>query len=266
VTGNRIWILGTVVLSVALLALGWFLGISPRLEEVSTANVQRATVEQQNAATQVTIERLKADYANLDQVAAELDELRRSLPPSADYTAFLRELNAIAGDNDATLTSFVPAAPTVFQPLAADGTTTTAAPADPTTDAAAAAIADGTLIAIPVQLAASGSYADLVRFVGDLQHGDRLYLANTVTISGDEGEFSVALDGNMFVEIDSTVTAPTDVVSEPQPTQTPEPPASATPEPTETEPAETPGPDTTDPPATNEPESPATGSSSSPTP
>jgi Tfp pilus assembly protein PilO len=220
-SGNRIWVLGTAVLSIALAALGWFLGVSPRLDQISTAKAQKVTVDQQNETTRATIAVLKAEYENLDAVEAELDELRLSLPPSADYTGFLRELTAIAGGNSAKLTSFVPAAPTVFTPgdpeATAEAEAATPAEGEPVT------IPDGTLISIPVALSASGAYTDLVEFIGDLQEGDRLYLASDVNITGGESEFTVAVNGYMFVEIDTSVTAASNAVNEPQPTQTPEP-------------------------------------------
>ncbi|MDM4761515.1 type 4a pilus biogenesis protein PilO [Galbitalea sp. SE-J8] len=223
--GNRLWVLGAVLVSIAVVALGWFLGVSPRLDEISSADSQRATVEQQNDLARARIAKLKADYANLDQVAAQLDQLRESLPPSADYQGFLAELNDIAGKRDAKLTSFVPTAPTVFTPASA-------APSDATaTGDGASALPDGTLVTIPVSLSASGSYPDLLDLMGDLQKANRLYLVGGLNISSADDASTVTVTGDIFVEIDSSVTAPDDAVGGPAPTQSPTPDASGTPAP-----------------------------------
>lgn len=229
-SSNRLWVLGTVVLSIALLALGWFIGVSPRLDEISAAIAQKIGVDQQNQITSAKIAQLKADYQNLDAVSAQLDQLRLSIPASADYTGFLQELNSIAGKNSTKLTSFVPSAPTLVTtdgsaPAATDGSAT---------GTATTALADGALVSIPLSLSATGSSADLLDFVGDLQSAKRLVLTTSLNLAEAGDGFTLTVSGYMFVNVDSSVTAAGDAVSGPQPTQTPTPSESASNTPTGT--------------------------------
>src|SRR3546814_2967574 len=45
---NRFWLVIAGVLGVAILAIGWFIGVSPKLDEMNAVNEQRASVEAQN--------------------------------------------------------------------------------------------------------------------------------------------------------------------------------------------------------------------------
>jgi Tfp pilus assembly protein PilO len=253
---NRVWQLGAAIVCIGIIALGWFLGVSPKLTEMSAAEAETESVDQQNLATEADIAQLKAEFENLDEVAAELDALRASLPASADYARFLAELNTIAGDNSASLSGFTPTTPVV---LSDDGTPADPAAADAgaeegATDAApeATTLADGTLVAIPTTLSAVGSFRDLLDFVKDLQYGERLFLVSGLSFTDDaaSNDYSVAVTGYIYVEIDSSVVEPSDAIDEeapvapdatetPQPTETPE--ATESPEPVDTPaPASTP--------------------------
>jgi Tfp pilus assembly protein PilO len=213
---NRLWVLGTVLGCAVILALGWFFGVSPMLDQIGDSNTQKVTVDQQNRLSQARIAKLKADYENLDEVAAQLDQLRESMPPTADYDGFLGELNSLAGDDGVTLTGFVPADPEVLQ----IGPT-----ASPTPGAAAPAagegVADGAVVSIPVQVNADGTYSHLVEFLGHLQAAKRLYLVASSTITGTGADYSMAVNGYIFVEVDSSLTV--------TPSPTPAPTISATP-------------------------------------
>jgi Tfp pilus assembly protein PilO len=221
--GIRLWAVGTAILCIALVALGWLIGVSPRLDQISASRQQQSQVNQQNELSRVRIAQLKADFANLDQVAAELEGLRHALPASADYTGFLEQLNAISGQNSVALSSFIPAAPVVFTATddpAASASSESSAPGT-ASSGGSSDLADGTLIAIPVALSATGAYDDLLAFMGDLQGGDRLYLASGFSLTGADDAYSLAVTGNVFVSIDSSVTPPGAAVSEEAPVQTP---------------------------------------------
>ena len=47
---NRLWIIGAVVVMVAIVALGWVVAIQPQLDAAAAADAQRATVDATNAA------------------------------------------------------------------------------------------------------------------------------------------------------------------------------------------------------------------------
>jgi Tfp pilus assembly protein PilO len=252
-TSNRIWQLGATIVCIGIIALGWLLGVSPKLTELSAAKAETESVDQQNLATEAEIVQLKTEFENLDAVADQLATLRASLPASADYARFLSELNTIAGDNDATLSGFSPATPVV---LTDEGTPADAAAVDPTTEdaaadpaAEAAALADGTLVAIPTTLSATGTFRDLLDFVEDLQYGERLYLVSGLTFAEDSttDDYTVTVTGNIYVEIDSSVTEPADAIGEeapdaPEVAETPVPTEALEPIETSTSPAPTPTP------------------------
>jgi hypothetical protein len=276
-SNNRIWILGTVVISIAVLVLGWFLGLQPRLAEAAAASAERVSVEQQNAARANQIEKLKSDFAGLDAVAAELQSLRESLPASADYTGFLNQLNDIAKENSATLTAFAPAAPVVLgdpaglaasQAEEASGSAGSGAGAseEPT----GTELPDGSLVAIPTTLSASADFDDLLSFVGDLQHGTRLFLVSGLDFAGEDKAYTVSITGYVYVVIDSSVTDPDAAVSETAPTEMPTPTAVETttgPQPSSTPESSTPKPSSTPESSTPKPSStPESSTSSTPTP
>jgi Tfp pilus assembly protein PilO len=208
---TRLWALGTTIACIVIVALGWFFGVSPLLGRINAADAQRAVVEQQNATAAQRVERLKADFGNLAAVSEQLDRLRESMPPTADYDAFLGELNAIADADSVSLTTFVPAEPGV---LALDGSST-AAPAPPGSEPVP--VDDGSVVSIPVRLGATGGYSHLLDFLGDLQQAHRLYLVGDSSIEGEGRDYTITVDGYVFVTVDSSVTAP----SSPAPTIAP---------------------------------------------
>jgi Tfp pilus assembly protein PilO len=193
---------------IAILALGWFLGVSPKLQEMTLAQESAVATDAQNLATQATTAQLKADFENLPAVSAELAKLRKSIPATADYTGFLNELSSIVDANDALLTGFTPSASIVL--------TAGAAPAAPPAEGEVATeLQDGTLVAIPTMISASGSLADLLGFVDDLQHSTRLYLVGSLSFNESTdltGSFTVSVDGYAYVVIDSAVADPSEAV------------------------------------------------------
>jgi len=80
VNANRIWYLIGGVAIIAILALGWFLGVSPQLAAAGTADAERATVEEENAAQNAILAQMKEQFAQLDVLTAELEELQVNVP------------------------------------------------------------------------------------------------------------------------------------------------------------------------------------------
>jgi hypothetical protein len=72
----RVWIAGTVVLCLALVAAGWFLLVSPQRAEAADLRDQTAAADQRNAQLEVRIAELKEEFAQLPQ-------RRPSSPPSS---------------------------------------------------------------------------------------------------------------------------------------------------------------------------------------
>ena len=93
---NRLWILGCSILTVAILALGVLLGISPRLIEAQDADAQRQQVASNNAALRIQTAALKEQYENIDDLRAQLEELSKEVPADASLDDFFDELSALA--------------------------------------------------------------------------------------------------------------------------------------------------------------------------
>ena len=100
---NRMVAFGAILLSAAIVALGWFLGVSPRLADAAAADGERQDVQSQNEGLEAQLVQLRADYERIDELRAEVGELRASIPDIADYAGFVSELNALSGSTGAAV-------------------------------------------------------------------------------------------------------------------------------------------------------------------
>lgn len=237
---NRLWTLGAVVVMIAVIAGGWFLGIQPQLDAGGAANQTRQTVEAQNAQSAATLVALKKDYSGIGALKHQLAQLRQSVPSTAAMSAFVTELDTLAGSYGVSVTSIsvsdalpyvqpAPAAPapapaaaaaagsgSTATPTPAPTATTPATPAPGTTPSttsattetgaatSAPAITATNFAAIPVQLALTGSYEQVLDFVHGLQNGSRLFLvtalSTTTATAGAAGAAAPSTGG-----VDATV-------------------------------------------------------------
>jgi hypothetical protein len=228
VTNNRIWIVGAVIVMIAILLMGWFLGASPMLSQAAANDVQRASVESTNAGQEATLASIKEQFENIDALKAELAELQKALPPGSDLSTFIGELHDLEAASGVTITSitagdaeeFVPAAPLVPEVVpeaAAEGADAAApeavvpeaevAEVDPAVAAAAAdaaALPVGEFIVIELTLVVSGTQAQVIDFIDAVQNGNRLFLVTGLTIAVDEtdGTYQGTVPGNVYVLID----------------------------------------------------------------
>jgi hypothetical protein len=228
VTNNRIWVLGAVIIMIAILAMGWFLGASPMLTQAAANDEQRASVEATNAGQEATLASLAEQFKNFDALKSELTELQKELPPGADLSTFIGELHALEAASGVTITTitasdaaeFVPPVAVVETPVAdataTEDTTTdeaatvpteapVAAPISPAA-ADAAALPAGDLIVIELSLEIKGTQEQVIDFIDAVQNGTRLFLVTGLTIAVDEtdGGYTAMIPGNVYVLIDPT--------------------------------------------------------------
>lgn len=230
---HRMWIVGAVLAIVAVLSLGWFLGISPKLDEARAANGARETVEIQNAAYAAQIETLKKQFEGIDELNATLADLRIAVPISAAIPAFVSNIDTIGQAHQVLVTAINVSSAQAYAPpaVAVDATPPADADAEAESDAAdvevaadaiaptAQASGDIALVAnslitaenfvsIPITLTIEGGYDNTVDFLQGLQQGNRLVsvtsfniLEKTATATGDADAVVAAPGSNVTATI-----------------------------------------------------------------
>lgn len=217
---NRIIAFAAVLVSGAIVALGWFLGVAPRLADASAAEAERQNVEATNAGLEVQLAQLKKEYEQIDELRADVAELRASIPADADYSGFVAELNGLAGATGAGVTRLSigdaswyandlaqqpPAEETPAPPAgtaSADGATPVAEAPAPTADAPVQVPIDSSLVngsnfvAIPVTIELTADYDQASALMGALQKDKRLFL---VTGFAYGGAANPRIDGLLYV-------------------------------------------------------------------
>lgn len=173
-SNNKIWILLAAVVSVGVLALGWFVGVSPKLDEMTLANTQRADVDARNVAQEQAIEVLKKQFENIETLKQDLTELQWAVPPGDDLSTFLGQLHDLESSSGVTLTRFA----------ASDGQKYVAAPGAITNPL----ITSVNFVPITIDLTAVGTREQVLKFVNDLQYGKRLFLISKITVAQDESD------------------------------------------------------------------------------
>jgi len=221
---NRLWILIASILSLGLLAGGWFVGVSPQLQAAAASEAQRDTVNAQNDAIRSTLDELRAASENQTEIEARLADLQRSVPPGIYGSQFLAEINEIVSSSGVVITSVVlgnparyeaPAPPEVEQSTEGDASAEETTDVEPEVVQAAGPVApqpqtdslisSANFITVPVTLEVQGSTAAVLAFTKSLQQGDRLVLVTKVDMTREQGEggvtdqFTMSLGGDMYV-------------------------------------------------------------------
>lgn len=176
---NRMWVLGSILAIIVIVAAGWFIGISPQLAAASAANSERTSVMASNSQNEILLAKLKRDYQNIDALKNQVSTLQESVPTSADISSFVTELNTLANARKVTLKSITvsdakPYTPAT-QPTNKSGTTA------PQTNSR---ITSKNFVTIPVQIGVTGDYAKVLDFVNDVQQGRRLFLVSALSSMG----------------------------------------------------------------------------------
>ena len=175
----RLWIFGSVLAIVVIVAAGWFIGVSPQLAAESSAKSQRASVMASNAVNETLLAKLKRDYQNIDALKNQVSTLQESVPTSADISAFVTELNTLANARKVTLKSITVSDAKPYTP--ATQPTNKAGTAKPQTNPK---ITSKNFVVIPVQIGVPGDYGKVLDFVNDVQQGRRLFLVSAFSSMG----------------------------------------------------------------------------------
>ncbi|MCO5294843.1 MAG: type 4a pilus biogenesis protein PilO [Homoserinimonas sp.] len=207
---SKTWLLLAALVSVGILALGWFLGVSPKLTEMGDANQQREAVEAGNKAQEARLAQLKSEFAKIDDFKAQLAEAQLGLPPGDDLPTFLGQLHKLEAASGVVLTKFT----------ASDGQQYIPAPGmKPNT-----LVTADNFVAITIQLTVEGSREQIINFVSDLQSGQRLFLVSKLSVENKAEGTTSDTDGNAISGYTGSITGYVYVLvdpSAPPPTPTP---------------------------------------------
>jgi hypothetical protein len=233
---NRIFFLIGGIAIIAVLALGWFLGVSPLLDDAGASDSERQTVEAENTAQQAVLAQMKEQYAQLDELNLQLAELQLSVPALAQVEEFIDLTLRVAHASGTKVSSItisegslyggnvVPGAVPPAEPVS-----TTGEPAAPVTSAALQPTAGlaANLYAIPITIVLENNPVKSAAFLKKIQRAQRLLLVNSVTLSSSPASSNIS--GYLFVVSSGLpVITPT-----PEPGATPDPNSTATPTPTD---------------------------------
>lgn len=177
----RLWVIGSAFVAVLLLVAGWFLGVQPRLAEVSAASAERESVAAINAQYEAVLVELRELSENLPALESELAEIRVEVPQEPELSTYLGQLNALAEASGVSLNEVTANTPQLVEARLVEPYRVT------------------DLVAIPVQISALGAPEDITRFLESAQFGPRLLLVAGFAIGDDGASGRVSLDGFIFV-------------------------------------------------------------------
>lgn len=238
------WVVGTVLLAVAIAALTWFVLLAPVLDETTAAADDTRTAQDRNTALTTQLTRLEKQFADLDDYRHQLTTIEGQIPATAKTSDFLRTVDALAAAAGTAIVDTTVGTPVDVLPAApAEGD---AAATDPAADPAAEGTGDAAatdqaaddatatapdvagapaipgFVAIPVSVTALGNPAGVLNFLDALQQqSSRLMLVTDLDGSGQddadasggrpatvEGDLELIISGYLYVLADPTVTAP----------------------------------------------------------
>lgn len=213
------WKVGTLLISGAVLAGGYFLGIAPLLTQAALADDDRVAAETQATAYKTTLVTLKEKYANIDALKADLAAARATIPAEAEMSTFVGGLDVIAQATGAQVLNVTVADALPYVPPIAIAPVAPEALDDPGTSAAAAPVEAAPVVSnnpmipnanlvsntnmaiIPVTISVTGSFDQNMAFVGSLQKGERIFLVTRLATTEDTGDavFTTQIEGYVYV-------------------------------------------------------------------
>lgn len=192
---NRLWLIGTFVLIVLMLAGTYFIGVAPQLGAAALAAAETTTVRAQNVGHQQQLDALKEQFENIDSLRSDLEDLRLEVPGEPDQTPLLAQIGALATANEVSVGGIAFETPVLYVP--GDST-------DPEVVAAAASVSSGNFYVIPVTMTVTGTGEHTFAFLTQLQTGTRLFLVYELGILGTDDDpttdgVQLEISGQIFV-------------------------------------------------------------------
>ena len=172
-TATRKWTIGGVLAVVAILALTWFLLVSPKRGEASQLQADTQAQEGTNQTLLTEVNVLKAENKKLPKYQAELAAFQRRIPPTPAMPGFIRELNEAALKAGVEMTAVTPSPAVALVGADADAA---AVPVE-------GSLPPGALAGINVEIVVSGGYFEVQQFVNKLENLERYVQIGTLAIA-----------------------------------------------------------------------------------
>ena len=94
--------IGSGLVMVVVVALGWLLGFQPQIASISAADSQRSVVEATNSNHANVLAKLKSDFKGIHKLKLKLATLDASVPTGTKIPDFVNQLNALASAKQVT--------------------------------------------------------------------------------------------------------------------------------------------------------------------
>lgn len=255
-TKKSTWVGGTVVLSVLILALTWFVFIAPVVDETATAASNTEIAETRNSQLTTQLATLKEQFADLQSYKDELAAIEKQIPASHAQSDFIRLMDRLATESGTNIVDVafdpafdvIPAQPAEVAPAPTEEPTEEAgagesAEAEESGDAAAdvapavpdvPAVIPG-FVAMPVSITVLSNTPSAINFLGELQEqSDRLFLVTAIDGKGQDaaeategkpavakGDVELVISGYLYVMQDLNPIVEDEATEEPAPAAPP---------------------------------------------
>lgn len=218
------WTALTLVGALAIVAVGWFLLVSPTRGEAAALRAQAADQVSANQMLETQIEVLKVKAKELPQEQATLAAVAAKIPENPALPGLVRLLLDASAEAGVQLVSLTPgtpapvAVPAAAAPApAADAATVPAPQPDAAAPAAPAAAGPaGQLAAVPVAINVVGGYFEVAQFVAALESLPRALRVHMLSVtpglaptsagegSADDGSsLTTVINGSVFMAVGS---------------------------------------------------------------
>jgi type IV pilus assembly protein PilO len=193
---RQLWLL-TAVGSLAILAGGYFVLVSPKASKAAALREDVANQEQANTRLRSQIAQLNRQKKDLPKLQAELERFAAKIPNNPALPSLIRSLSDAADNAGVDLVSLAPASPVLLTPADPTGATTAATSAAPTLQIAQ----------IPVSVQVAGSYAQISQFLSEVEGLTRAFQVSGLTVKPGAPSGPASQTGTAPTVSDGTLTA-----------------------------------------------------------
>lgn len=170
----------TAVAAVVIVAIWYVALLSPADRKVASARRQTAAANQQASSLSSQVAQLRALERNVSSDKAKLAQYNEAVPATPELSSVLREIQTAATNASVEVSSVNPVVPIA----------TASGPAAPGSVPG--------VQTIPVSIAASGQYANLMAFVTTLNGMPRTLVVQSLNLSGTGSVLSAQISSDIF--------------------------------------------------------------------